>query len=109
MKADLVDFMADLATIALNCKTPNDIDQKVVGDTKKRAMLEELRWRSGKCAAISPACSILLAVIQKRGTAFYTEKARVFQLLTGYSANWWKKHQLVVAKLDPGDDEDEAE
>ena len=59
----------------------------------------ELRMGESLTAPITDLAKLLLYVVHIPGTKHYESRAKVFQLLTGYSVNWWKTHRRLIVSI----------
>ena len=91
--------LTELAAIAVMCVTPHQVEMAVANDATKTNTLMELRMRESLTAPITDLAKLLLYVVHIPGTKHYESRAKVFQLLTGYSVNWWKTHRRLIVSI----------
>jgi hypothetical protein len=88
--------LVELATIAVRCKNPQQIEEEIANDADKRNMLTSLRTRQALNSPLTDLAKGLLLLVHIPDTVYYACRARVFRMLTGYSDNWWRGHRLVI-------------
>ena len=93
---NLISLLKELAEDAANCVDVHHLNRRVANDAKKCALLKELRVRLTSTSSISETAHRLLAILHVPDTKYYQCRAHVFQILTGYSANWWKGHRDLI-------------
>ena len=91
--------LKNLAKDAATCDTVEQLNRKVANDVKKCALLKKLRMRFSFASPISETARRLLAIVHVRNTKYYSRRARIFQMLTGCSGNWWKAHSALIMQV----------
>jgi hypothetical protein len=91
--------LRELADVATMCRTEQEISQAVANDAEKTALLKELRTRRHEFSPITDKVRFILTYLHEPGTALFACRARMFRLLTGYGANWWRAHRQMIAQV----------
>ena len=95
---NMISLLKELAEDAANCVDVHHLNRRVANDAKKCALLKELRVRLTSTSSISETAHRLLAIVHVPDTKYYQCRAHVFQMLTGYSVNWWKSHGDLIRR-----------